>query len=346
MEFKIDRTVVGAAASPDLVNLLEGALERVLDHKVIAAAITPAQPAEAVPNPEQDNLEPVSEPSVKSAGKNAAGKGKPATAAAKGKQAPTPAPVAPPPEPGPQEEPPPPPVADEYSEKIDLIKSQVGLSCRLLHSLACVHLFDNTLVLQCGKRIADSIQLEQYLKEQHATADQDKAADFDARDQEFSRFWRYAGLPHVAPPLVLDKSRLQAAGLLDHQEILDTIQTKFRKNVLNPPQLKEFSDSSAAPHYLAQTAANLNRAHARADMITNCKKSIAEGSAFKWHTFSSDKLRAELKASRDREILNRKRMNGATCHRHVQHMCCIHLSDTQLAPQLLFLQLNKQIALP
>lgn len=173
------------------------------------------------------------------------------------------------------------------------------------------------LMLQCEKRIAESLQLEQYLKEQHDKADQDKAADFDARDQEFSRFWRYAGLPHVAPPLVLDKSKLQTAGLLDHRDILENIQTKYRKEMLDPPQLKEFSDSSAAPHYLAQTAANLNRAQTRADMISKCKKSIAEGSAFKWHTLSPDMLRAELKASRDREILNSKRMNGTIHSSHV-----------------------------
>ena len=164
--------------------------------------------------------------------------------------------------------------------------------------------------MQCEQKIADSLQLEQYVKEQHDKADQDKAADFDARDQEFSRFWRYAGLPHVAPPLALDKSKLQTAGLLNHRDIVDTIQAKFRKEVLNPPALKEFSDTSAAPHYLAQTAANLNRAHTRADLINKCKKSIAEGSAFKWHTLSPDMLRAELKASKDRELMNRKRMNG------------------------------------
>ena len=142
--------------------------------------------------------------------------------------------------------------------------------------------------MQCEEKIAESLQLEQYIKEQHEKADQDKAAYFDARDQEFTRFWRYTGLPHVAPPLVLDKSKLQSAGLLNHCDIFDTIQAKFRKEVLNPPQLKEFSDSSAAPHYLAQTAANLNRAHTRADLISKCKKSIAEGSAFKWHTLSPD----------------------------------------------------------
>lgn len=166
-------------------------------------------------------------------------------------------------------------------------------------------------VVQCEKRIEESLQLEQYLNEQHDKADRDRAAEFDAKDKEFSRFWRYAGLPHVAPPLVLDKSKLQTAGLLDHRDILHTLQAKLQKEILNPPELKEFSDSSAAPHYLTQTAANLNRAQTRAHLISKCKKSIAEGSAFKWNTLSPEMLRAELKASHDRALLNSKRMNGA-----------------------------------
>jgi hypothetical protein len=110
---------------------------------------------------------------------------------------------------------------------------------------------------------------------------------------------------------VLDKSKLQTAGLLDHRDLLSTIKAKYSKEVLNPPEVKEFSDSSAAPHYLAQTAANRNRALSRADLISKCKNSIAEGSAFKWHTFSPEQLRAELKANRERKILNSKRMNSA-----------------------------------
>jgi hypothetical protein len=47
------------------------------------------------------------------------------------------------------------------------------------------------LLLQCEKKVAESLQLEQYLKEQHEKAHQDRAAVFDAKDQQFSRFWRY-----------------------------------------------------------------------------------------------------------------------------------------------------------
>lgn len=163
---------------------------------------------------------------------------------------------------------------------------------------------------QCEKRISESLELERYLKSQHEKAEQDRAADFDAKDREFSRFWRYAAAPHIPPPLELDKSKLQPAGLLHHRDILDTVQNEFRKNYLDPLKHKEFSGGTDAPHYLAQTAANENRAQTRASMVSKCKQAIAEGSAFKWHTLSPERLQAELKASRDREILNRRRMNG------------------------------------
>ena len=185
--------------------------------------------------------------------------------------------------------------------------------------MLCVRLCTLTVsISQCARRISESLELERYLKAQHEKAEQDRAADFEAKDEKYSRFWRYTGAPHIPPPLEVDKSKLQTAGLLHHQDILETVHAQYRRDYLDPLKHKEFSGGSEAPHYLAQTAANKNRAQTRADMISKCKKAIAEGSAFKWHTLSPEKLRAELKASRDREIPNRKRMNGVVNHSFCQ----------------------------
>lgn len=128
---KLDRTVLGKHASPDLVNLLEGALERVLDHQVITAAIPPP-PAAA----DEKKPEPAPEPAKGESKNTGKGAAKPAKPAVKGKQA---APPPPPEEPALKESPPPPPpVADEYSERIDRIKSQVRFSWLLPQKIAII----------------------------------------------------------------------------------------------------------------------------------------------------------------------------------------------------------------
>jgi hypothetical protein len=169
----------------------------------------------------------------------------------------------------------------------------------------------NTTTLQCEAKIQESLQLEQYLKYQSAQAEQARAAEFDAKDEQFSRFWRYSGVPKTAPPLQLDKSKLAAAGLLDHRDILDSMHANYSRDVLNPVQVKEFCDNSAEPHYLAETWANKNRAKTRAGLITKCKKAIADGKAFKWRNLPPEQMQDALNASVKRHKLNRLKMNGA-----------------------------------
>lgn len=183
-------------------------------------------------------------------------------------------------------------------------------------------------MLQCKAKLEQSLQLEKYLKDQHTQADEAKEAEFSAKDEEFSRFWRYSGLPRVAPHLELDKSKLAAAGLLDHRNIGDSMRAKYSKEVLNPLEVKEFSDSSAAPHYLAETSANRNRAKTHAGLISKCKKAIAEGKAFKWHTLPPDALQAALKANAKRHKLNQQKMNGAP----ITHLFC--LASTRRPPRV------------
>lgn len=135
---KLDRTELESHASPGLVDLLEGALERVLDHQVITAAL--ATPAESTAAPVEEEPEPAPEP-AKGAGKTGTGKdaGKATKPAAKGKQA-TPAPPSVESAPEPPPPPPPPPEVDEYSERIQQIRSQVRFTSGLAILGTAVHM--------------------------------------------------------------------------------------------------------------------------------------------------------------------------------------------------------------
>lgn len=136
------------------------------------------------------------------------------------------------------------------------------------------------------------------------------AASMAAKDKQYTRFWRYSGVPHVPAKLELDSARMQGAGLPDLSVILQALRDHQRRTVLNPPVTKEFSDNTSLPHYLANTAANTNRERMRQDVIARCRKSIREGKAFTWHSLPQDELAAAMKSSRRRQKLSSLRMNG------------------------------------
>lgn len=146
--------------------------------------------------------------------------------------------------------------------------------------------------------------------QQHEAVEKATAAAMDAKDQQYTRFWRCAGVPAAPAKLELDSSRLEGAGLLDPTAVLESLREKERLTVLNPPVTKVYSDNTAQPHYLANTAANTNRERMRQDAITRCKKSIREGKAFTWHSLPQGELVAAMKASRRRQKLSSMRMNG------------------------------------
>jgi hypothetical protein len=120
---KLDRAIFGDSVSLELVSLLDGVLERVLDLPVVTASLQPSS-VEVVQTPKK--REPTPE-LAKADDKKAVGKGaaKATKPAAKGKAAPVQDSVAEVPELPP---PPPPPVVDEYKERIESIKSQVGIN--------------------------------------------------------------------------------------------------------------------------------------------------------------------------------------------------------------------------
>lgn len=164
--------------------------------------------------------------------------------------------------------------------------------------------------MQAQEELQASLELEQYLIQQHEAVERATAADMESKDQQYTRFWRYSGVPHAPAKLELDRSRIRDAGLLDPTAAIQALKDAQERTVLNPPITKAFSDNSALPHYLANTAANRNRDSLRQDAISKCRKSIREGKAFTWHALPSEQLNAAIKASRRRQKLSSLRMNG------------------------------------
>ena len=71
---------------------------------------------------------------------------------------------------------------------------------------------------------------------------------------EFTPGWRAAGLPVKPSALRLDQQRLAAAGLLDPLELRQRQSSHVQQEVLLPPRVFEYNDTSQAPHYLQSTA--------------------------------------------------------------------------------------------
>jgi hypothetical protein len=289
-------------ALPDVLSALESAFAPVLGESVFTRT---APPEPVAPPP------PAPEPEAPVKGKAAAGaKGKPAGNKApepKKPATPVPAkakqPITPenPPRLAPEPLPPPPP--DEFSERADAIRTRYQSD------------------------IAAHRATEQYLLDQKAQADACFKEDLDRKDAAFTRFWRYTGLPMPASHLALDASQVASGHLLNPKAIVGAVNEMRRKEVLSPAQVFEFNDATAAPHYLAQTAANEHRAAMRAELIEQAKESMASSKALSWHKLPAEQVQELLKASRRRHKLSSLHMPGARWPQHgivVISICSAH----------------------
>jgi hypothetical protein len=92
---------------------------------------------------------------------------------------------------------------------------------------------------------------------------------------------------------------------------MGAMQSERMKEVILPRTVFEYWDTSAAPHHLADTQANSNRAHMRQDLIERSKKMAEDSTFLKWNRLPEAEVKQLINASKHRRYLNGLRMGGA-----------------------------------
>jgi hypothetical protein len=139
--------------------------------------------------------------------------------------------------------------------------------------------------------------LEQYLVKRQQESESSFDLELLCKDNEFTRFWRYTGLPIKASHLTLEPAKLAAQGLINPRDIMRSFKAHRQTEVLRPPPVHIFNDATAAPHHLAPTQAGMTRAEAAV------QKHVLRGQkeASCWAKMEMDQVQKLLKASKDRQ---------------------------------------------
>jgi hypothetical protein len=165
--------------------------------------------------------------------------------------------------------------------------------------------------MQYVGEVARHGELEEYLLQQQRSA----AASFDLelvrKDQQFTRFWRYTGLPVKQSHLALDPEKVASVGLIDSKSLMDVLHRARTKEVLNPPEIFEFNNAAAALHHLNQTAATLNRRAQCTGQIEQARsRSLQASGAFTWQKLPPQQLKELIKVSHERHKQTFQSMTG------------------------------------
>ena len=271
-------------ADAHVIAALEDVFAPVLGSSVFHKPAPPPAPPPPPPGPEPEPPASKGKPAPPAKGKPA-GK-KPATPEVKAKpesKTKKGSAVEPPPEP---ESSPPPPPPDEYDVRIEGIRAQYS------------------------SEISSRQELAAYLQQQQAQASTAHQQELDANDKLYTHFWRYAGLPPKPSHLTFDGTKTSADHLLNPKAIMGAVQQVHSKEVLQPTQVFEFSDATAAPHYLQQTAANINRATMRAGLLQQAREAPLSSKSRTWRTLSPEQVKELIDVSHQRQKLSKRTMPG------------------------------------
>lgn len=173
--------------------------------------------------------------------------------------------------------------------------------------------------VQYAQEIEGRGNIEEHLASQQHEASLSFEHELACKDAAYTHRWRYAGLPVKPSHLRLDPEKLGGAGLLDPKNIMSGHAEQRAAELLQPPPVHEFNDSTAAPHYLAQTAAAQTRAAAHSQVLERTAELRGECKQG-WRSLPSEEVQALLQKSRARAKLASVTMNGA----HALHCSLRH----------------------
>jgi len=95
-------------------------------------------------------------------------------------------------------------------------------------------------------------ELERYLEERTAAADELERARMEERDSLYTMDHRNARMPRLPHDLDLDRDRVEGVGLLDPRTLMEDNERKLRASTA-PPSTLEFLDETREPKYMEPT---------------------------------------------------------------------------------------------
>ena len=156
-----------------------------------------------------------------------------------------------------------------------------------------------------SKKSAD--ELQEYLVAKKAEAEEAEQKSLAQCDAEFTAGWRETGLPTKPSHLQLDAPLMSSARLVNPRAILGRHQSHKGREILQPPRVYEYNDTSIDPHYVKLTATLQNRREAIPEETLQRAKEISlKGRT--WHLLNDEELKKRIAESEERRRLQDLKM--------------------------------------
>ena len=156
-----------------------------------------------------------------------------------------------------------------------------------------------------SKKAAD--ELQEYLVAKKAEAEEAEARASAQCDAECTPGWRETGLPTKPSHLELDAPLMSSARLVNPRAILGRHLSHKGREVLQPPRVYEYNDTSVEPHYVKLTAALQNRREAiPSETLQRAKEISMKGRT--WHLLDDEELKKRIEESEERRRLQDLKM--------------------------------------
>ncbi|GLC49027.1 hypothetical protein PLESTB_000174500 [Pleodorina starrii] len=147
---------------------------------------------------------------------------------------------------------------------------------------------------------ASADEMEQYLRAAAEEAKEAEARALAKADEDFTPAWRNVGLPLKPSHLQLDHGAMAGARLVNPKAIVQEYQAIKGREVLNPPRIAEYADTSAKPNYLKGTHAMEVRQTRSLSPERLARAQAIAGKALTWHTLTADEVAAKMEEAEER----------------------------------------------
>lgn len=156
-----------------------------------------------------------------------------------------------------------------------------------------------------AKKSAD--ELQEYLVAKKAEAEEEEAQALARCDEEFTPGWRETGLPTKPSHLQLDAPLMSSARLVNPRAILGRHQNHKGREILQPPRVYEYNDTSIDPHYVKLTTTLQNRREAiPSETLERAREISMKGRT--WHLLDDEDLKKRIAESEERRRLQDLKM--------------------------------------
>ncbi|KAG2495146.1 hypothetical protein HYH03_006754 [Edaphochlamys debaryana] len=161
------------------------------------------------------------------------------------------------------------------------------------------------------KMRASADEMELYLRSKAEEAKEAEARSLAKADEEFTPAWRNVGLPLKPSHLQLDHGAMAGARLVNPKAIVQEYQAIKEREVLLPPRIAEYADTSAKPNYLKTTQAMEERKTRTMSPERTARIDAISQKQLTWHSLTADEVAAKMAEAEERRKQLRLKMPRA-----------------------------------